>query len=170
MDGILQEIEQRYSVHGFQPDPVDEAALNRILEAGRLAPSAKNRQAWRFVAIRDEGSRKRLESAAFGQEYVGQAPAVIALCTTNVDYRMPNGQHSYPVDIGIAGAFMMLQAVHEGLGTCPVTTFDEEEVKSLLTVPYLMRVVMLLLVGKPSDEAGLRRRLPASRIIAWDHW
>ncbi len=168
---LLREIEERYSVRRFTDEPVHKAQIESILNAGRLAPSAKNRQAWRFIVITEDETRKSIENACFGQDWVGQAPVQIALCTTNVDYKMPNGQLSYPVDLGIASGFMMLQAAHEGLGSCPITTFREQEVKSLLTVPYSMRVVMLLLVGHPSPEEEERsRRFALSRVISYNHW
>jgi nitroreductase len=167
---VLPEILQRRSARGFLPEPVDKEQLERILEAGRLAPSAKNRQEWRFVFIQKKEVRDRIREAAFGQEFVSQAPVVIAVCSTNVDYRMPNGQLSYPIDLAIAGSFMMLQAAHEGLSTCCVTTFDEQEVREILTVPFSMRVVMLLLVGhgEASGEASPRKSL--KQITARDHW
>ena len=167
---LLPEIEKRASVRSFTEEPVSQEQLDAVLEAGRLAPSAKNRQAWRFIVIENPELRRKVQDAAFGQDYVGQAPAVIALCTTNVEYKMPNGQLSYPVDMGIACSFMMLQAVHEGLGTCVVTTFKEQEVKTLLTVPYSMRIVMLLLVGHPAGPAERARRMSSSRIVSYDHW
>lgn len=167
---LLPEIDKRASVRSFTDEAVSEEELTRILEAGRIAPSAKNRQAWRFVVIQRPDMRQRVQEAAFGQEYVGQAPVIIALCTTNVEYKMPNGQLSYPVDLGIACSFMMLQAVHEDLGTCVVTTFEEQDVKSLLTVPYQMRVVMLLAVGHPADSTVRADRLPIDRVVSYDHW
>jgi nitroreductase len=151
---LLPEIEKRASVRSFTEEPVTQEQLDAVLEAGRLAPSAKNRQAWRFVVIENPELRTRVQDAAFGQDYVGQA----------------NGQLSYPVDMGIACSFMMLQAVHEGLGTCVVTTFKEQEVKTLLTVPYSMRIVMLLLVGHPAEPTERARRMSASRIVSYDHW
>ncbi|MFW5743429.1 MAG: nitroreductase family protein, partial [Spirochaetota bacterium] len=114
--GLLPEIERRASVRSYTDEPVSQEALERILEAGRLAPSAKNRQSWRFVVVTDAGAREQIEDAAFGQEYVGKAPVVIAICTTNIEYKMPNGQLSYPIDLSIAASFMMLQATHEELG------------------------------------------------------
>jgi nitroreductase len=167
---LLPEIANRRSIRNYQAKPVPEEVVDRILEAGRLAPSAKNRQAWRFIAIEDAELRKKIEDAAFGQEYVGQAPLILALCTTNIEYKMPNGLPSHPVDLSIAGAFMVLQAVHEGLGTCMVTTFREQEVKSLLTVPYSMRVVMLITVGYPDEEPEPADRLPLTRVSSKDHW
>ena len=171
--GLLPEIQRRTSVREFLARPVDPAKLSRIVEAGRLAPSAKNRQAWRFIVVENESIRASLRDAAFGQEHLGQAPVVIALCTTNIEYKMPNGQLSYPVDLAIAGTFMMLQAVHEGLGTCIVTTFNEEDVKSVLTVPYSMRVVAMVAVGHPAGDAaddGDAARLPLDRIVSYNHW
>jgi nitroreductase len=83
---------------------------------------------------------------------------------------MPNGQLSYPVDLSIAASFMLLQAQHEGLGSCIVTTFREDEVKSMLTVPYSMRIVMLLTIGHPRATPRRGHRLPSDRIISHDHW
>ncbi|MFP4113004.1 MAG: nitroreductase family protein [Spirochaetota bacterium] len=168
--GLLPEIEKRASVRSYTDEPVSQEALDRILEAGRLAPSAKNRQSWRFVVVTDSDARARMQDAAFGQDYVGTAPVVIALCTTNIEYKMPNGQLSYPIDISVAASFMMLQAAHEDLGSCIVTTFREDDVKSLLTVPYSMRVVMLLVLGHPAATTQPLGRLPMDRIVSYNHW
>lgn len=167
---ILKEILDRRSVRQFKSDSIESDKLERILEAGRLAPSAKNRQQWRFIVINDEDIREKLKKAAFGQEHVGQAPVMIAACTTNIDYKMPNGQLSYPIDMSFAVSFMALQAVKEGLGTCCVTTFDEQLVKYVLTVPHAMKVVMLLLVGYPGDEGEAQSRKPANQVVSYNHW
>lgn len=167
---LLPEIKNRISIREYTSEPLTKAQIERILEAGRLAPSAKNRQAWRFIVVQDGSLRERLQTACFGQEYVGSAPAVIACCTTNVEYKMPNGQLSYPIDISIATSFMMLQAVRENLGTCVITTFDEQDVRVALSVPYSMRVVLLLLVGHPAAQPERAQRLPLRRISSYDHW
>ena len=168
---LLPEIQNRFSVHQFRVDPVDPEALSRILEAGRLAPSAKNRQPWRFVVVQDASLRQRIHQAAFNEPAVGQAPVHIAICSTNIDYRMPNGQLSYPIDLAMSAAFMSLQAVREGLGSCINTTFEEDEIRDLLTVPYSMRVVMLLVVGHPAEKKEMEHtRLPKSRLVSYEHW
>ena len=117
---MLPEILARRSVRAFSPEPVDKATLERILEAGRLSPSAKNRQEWRFIVIQRPELIESIQNAAFGQEHVGSAPAIIAACTTNIDYRMPNGQLSYPIDTSFAVSFMLLQAVREERCECLV--------------------------------------------------
>jgi nitroreductase len=168
---ILPEIQKRVSVRNFEDRGIDSASLKRILEAGRLAPSAKNRQPWRFIVVRNPEKRKIFENACFGQEHVGKAPAIIACCSTNTEYKMPNGQLSYPIDISFAVSHMVFQAVHEGLGTCVITTFDEALLQETLTVPFSMRVVLLLLLGYSAQEAPeFRDRLPLERITSYDHW
>jgi nitroreductase len=168
--GLLPEIEHRYTAKDFLDSPVDRDCLLRIVEAGRQAPSAKNRQAWRFIVVTDPSIKARIADAAYGQDTISKAPAVIAICTTNIDYKMPNGQLSYPVDCGIASAFMMLQACHEGLASCAVTTFLEAEVRTILTMPYGMKIVLMLAVGHAADPQPLRDRLPLARIHSFNSW
>ncbi len=167
---IISEIAEWQSTRSFSDQSVDTKALTRILEAGRKAPSAKNRQPWRFVVVKDGTIRGRIVSASYGQEHVGQAPVIIAACTTNIDYKMPNGQWSYPIDLTMAVSFMMLQAVSEGLGACVVTTYDEQEIKDILTVPYSMRIVMLLLIGHPAEKSFPTQRKALTQIVSYDHW
>jgi nitroreductase len=167
---LLPQIKERRSIKRFKSTPVEKAKLDQILEAGRLAPSAKNRQEWRFIVIQKESLRHRIREAAFGDDKVGQAPVIIAVCTTNIEYIMPNGQLSYPIDLAFASAFMALQAQAEGLGSCCHSTFDEQMVRDLITVPYSMRVVLLLLVGYPEEVPEVVSRKPLRRIVAYDHW
>jgi nitroreductase len=167
---ILPEILARRSIRAFTAEPLEKEQVERIIEAGRLAPSAKNRQEWRFLVIQKKETRQKMMEAAFSQEYVGQAPAIVAVCTTNIDYRMPNGQASYPIDLAFAASQMVLQAVHEGLGTCCVTTFEEQEVRELLTIPFSMRVVLLILIGHADERPEPTPRKSLRQISARDHW
>lgn len=167
---LLPEIRERKSARSFLSRSIDKDQMERILEAGRLAPSAKNRQEWRFIVIQKKETRDRIREAAFGQELVSQAAAVIAVCTTNIDYRMPNGQLAYPMDLSFAASFMVLQAVREGLSTCCMTTFDEQEVREILTVPFSMRVVMLVLMGYAEDSGEPSPRKSLKQVTGRDHW
>ena len=144
--------------------------VERILQAGRLAPSAKNRQEWRFIVVNRHDLREKLASASFGAEQIETASVVVAVCTTNVDYRMPNGQLSFPVDLGIAAAFMMLQATHDGVESCAMTTFDEQEVQDLLSIPHAMRVVVMLAFGYTDQQLPPQGRKPLPDIVAYNHW
>lgn len=170
MDKVIDFIKDRASVLSFTDEPVPRESMMRILDAGRLAPSAKNRQTWRFVVIEDAEMRGKVHEAAYGQENVGQAPSIVAACTTNVDYKMPNGQLSYPIDIAIALAYMTIQAQAEGLGSCIISTYDEARMREIVSVPWSMRVVLMLLVGTPNGEPVQQSRKPLSSIVSFDHW
>ena len=140
-----------------------------------MAPSARNMQDWKFVVVKDPGLRQRLAEAARNQEFVGQAPVVIAACGTS-DYVMTCGQLTYPIDVAIAVDHMTLAAVEEGLGTCWIGAFYEDKVKEILEVPKTVRVVTLLPLGYPAAEpaktaeAMSKPRKPLDEIVVYDGW
>ena len=168
---IMPEILSRFTPQSLINEQIDQKVLYRILEAGRLAPSAKNRQPWRFILIRDPNVKKKLREACYNEQIIADAPAIIAVCTTNTEYRMPNSHLSWPVDLSFASAFMCLQAQHEGFNSVIYTTFHEDEVRQILTVPHSMRVLLLLLIGKTSEnKSAVHDRLKRDRIISEEHW
>ena len=167
---LLSQIQKRYSVRAYQDRLVEEEKVRNVLEAARLAPSARNLQEWRFVVIRDEETRRRLVPAANGQVFVGQAPVVIACCARGTDYVMRGGQKAYAIDVAIAMSFMTLQAVEEGLGTCWIGSFYEDQVKAVLEIPADVRVVELLTLGYPQHQAGPRKRLTLGQIACDERW
>ncbi len=167
---LIPAIAERSSIMNFSSKAIEQDKVKRILDAGRRAPSAKNRQPWRFIVIQEEALRKKMEDACFGQEHVGQAPTIVAACTTNIDYTMPNGQLSYPIDLAFAVAFMMIQAQAEDVGSCVITTFNETDVKETLSVPFSMRVVMLLLLGYAAEKPFPTTRKGFDRVVSFNHW
>jgi nitroreductase len=167
---LTEAIKKRRSIRKYLPRKVENDKLDRVLEAGRLAPSAKNLQEWRFVVVRDEGRRKRLAEAAKGQTFVGEAPVVIAACATVTDYVMTCGQLTYPIDLAIALEHMVLAAAAEGLGTCWIGAFYEEEVKKILNIPPEVRVVALLPLGYPDESPHPRPRKEIGEIVAFESW
>jgi len=167
---LLPQIHKRYSARSYQQRKVEKEKLLAVLEAARLAPSAKNFQEWRFVAVQDAETRQRLMAAANNQAFVGEAPVVIACCATNVEYKMRCGQYSYPIDLAIAIDHMTLQAVEEGLGTCWVGSFYEDQVKDILGIPGGVKVVELLALGYPKDKPHPKSRLPLEKIACFDNW
>ena len=167
---LLSEIEKRKTVINFSDREIEQPVLDRILDAGRLAPSAKNRQPWRFIVIRDKSLKNKIRDVSYGDDRFSQAPVAVAVCTTNIDYKMPNGELSYPIDISFATSFMMLQAEHEDIGSAIITTYQEDKVKNILTVPYSMKVVMILLLGYSGERETHNIRLPKERVVAYNHW
>ena len=123
---VMEAIKNRYSVRGYKNRPVEREKLNKILEAARFAPSASNKQEWRFIVVQDKDTRQHLMEAAKNQPFVGEAPVVIACCAKTDDHIMTCGQMCYPIDVAIAIEHMALEAVEEGLGTCWVGAFYED--------------------------------------------
>ena len=167
---LWEAIRQRRSIRKYKDQPVEEEKLNRVLEAGRLAPSAGNRQEWRYVVVRDEATRRKLAEAANDQQFVAEAAVVIACCAVGADHVMSCGQPCYPIDVAISVDHMTLAAVEEGLGTCWIGAFKEPAVKALLGVPEEVRVVELLALGYPDTEPKPRQRKPVNEIVCYERW
>lgn len=168
---IMEAVQRRCSVRSYQERPVEKEKLKSILEAARLAPSASNRQEWRFIVVQDKATRQRLMKAAKNQGFVGEAPVVIACCALTDNHVMSCGQLCYPIDVAIAIEHMALKAVEEDLGTCWIGAFYEEQVKDILGIPPDIRVVELLTLGYPAKPCPRQKdRLSLEEIVMYERW
>lgn len=167
---VMDAIRKRRSIRGYSDREVEAGKLEAVLEAGRLAPSANNRQEWKFVVVKDKVLREKLSEAAKGQKFVAEAPVVIAACAVETDKVMTCGQAAYPIDLAIAVDHMTLKAVEEGLGTCWIGAFHEDKVKTVLGIPANVRVVSLLPLGYPASVPGEFSRKPMEEIVCYDGW
>mgnify|MGYP001588873294 FL=1 len=164
---VFTAISQRSSVRAYKATDVEEDKLKKILEAGRLSPSASNRQEWKFIVVRDKETKKKLAKAAFGQTFIGEAPVVIVACGTESKTIMACGQPAYTVDVSIACAFMILQAYELGLGTCWIGAFKEDEVKKILKIPEEVRVVSMTPLGYPDQPPSQKSRKDLDQIVCY---
>ena len=167
---VFTAIMQRNSVRAYETTPVEEEKLKKVLEAARLAPSASNRQDWKFIVVKNKETKKKLANAAFGQSFLGEAPVVIVACGTEPKTFMACGQPAYTVDVSIACAFMILQAFELGLGTCWIGAFNEGEVKKILKVPESIRVVAMTPLGYPNQPPSQRVRKGLNQIICFEKY
>lgn len=167
---VFEAIRTRCSIRSYLNKPVEEEKLNQVLEAGRLAPSANNRQEWRFVVVRDSETRQKLAEAACGQWFVAEAPVVIACCSVESEHIMRCGHPSYAIDVAIAIDHMTLAATALGLGTCWIGAFYEDQVRNILEIPKSIRVVELLPLGYPKTQPSSRGRKGLDEIVYWDKW
>jgi len=150
---VFEAIQKRRSVRAYEPTPVPREILGKILEAARLAPSAGNIQPWHFIVVTDVVKREKLARAPFAG-FLKEAPVVIVGC---------GNQRASPrwfmVDVAIAMQNTVLTATAEGLGTCWVGSFNEEEVKEMLKIPDDYRVVALLALGYPRKKMDIQGRI-----------
>lgn len=168
---VIDAIKKRNSVRNFLDKPIEEKKLREVLEAGRVAPSAKNRQEWRFIVVKDREVRRKIVEAAKGQSFVGEAPVIIVACAIDDGYVMTCGQLSYPIDVAIALDHISLAAVELGLGTCWIGAFYEDKIKEILGIPNGVRVVDLMPIGYPAiPTIKEKTRLPYNEIVKDEHW
>jgi nitroreductase len=165
---VSEAIKGRRSVRSYKNQEVENDKIEKILEAGRLSPSANNRQEWKFIVVKNTDTKKRLARAAMNQPFVGQAPVVLVACATESKAVMTCGHPTYAVDVSIAFAYMLLQAYELGLGTCWIGAFREDEVKSILGVPKDVRVVALSPCGYAATDAVARSRKRLDEITCFE--
>jgi nitroreductase len=158
-------IMNRRSIRKFLPRAVPDDDLRTILEAGRQAPSAANRQPWHFVVVREEDQRRSLAEACSGQMWLADAGAIIA----GVGKPEVNDKW-YPVDVAIAMQNMIVTATALGYGTCWIGAFEEAKVKEVLGIPDDLRVVALTPVGVPNDKPDRRPRMPMEEFASVDRY
>ena len=148
-----------------------------MLEAARLAPSACNKQPWRFAVVEDEGVRMRLINEAFltgiPMKWAEHAGAIIALgmeksAITHKIAPKISGVDYPLLDLGIAGEHLVLQAEELGLGTCWIGWIKPRKVREVIDWPRSIEPVSLITVGWPAfGERKTRLRFSASEITRW---
>lgn len=165
---ILRVIQERKSVRKYKGDDVPDEVVLRVLEAARLSPSGKNLQPWKFIVVRDKFLREKLAEASHQQYFIAEAPIIIVACGFPDECYAHMGRYmkSWSVDVAIAVEHLMLQAQEEGLGTCWIGSFEEEEVKSLLNVPSHVKVLALTPLGYPDEIPRDRGRKPLEEIVS----
>ena len=166
---VFEAISKRYSCRKYQDKPVESETINKILEAARLAPSARNFQDWRFVVVTNPDVKAKLAKACNNEKMVAGAPVIIVACSNN-SYRMRCGQMIGPIDVSIALEHIALQAVEEGLGTCWIGSFYHDKVRVVMDIPNGVEVVQLMLLGHPADKKPETKRDPLESIVCFDKW
>ena len=167
---VFSAICERQSVKSYIDKPVEDDVLEKILEAGRRAPSAMNDQNRKFVVVRDKETKRKIREAAGAQPMVEQAGALIVVGGLATDFVMPCGQHAYPIDCALAGAYMMLQAYDLGLGTCWLGAFDPKPVKEILGIPDEATVVTMIPLGYHAGTEPRRPRKAMEEVASYEHY
>ncbi len=164
---IMETINARQSIRNYDSKPVSDNDLKEILEAGRLAPSAKNKQAWKFIAVTDTKINMKLRPACKDQKMVGEAPVTLIICSNNTA-NMTCGHSKATVDCSIALSFMMLRAVELGLSTCWLGHFDQDMVKEVLEIPEEYTVVAATPLGYATQTPPKTPRKNLEEIVSYN--
>jgi nitroreductase len=148
----------------YTDQPIPEESLQRILQAGRMAGSSKNTQAWRFVVLRDAARKSELAACGQFAQHIPSAPVVIAVVLS------PGGGE---FDAGRAAQNMMLAAWADGITSCPVAMHDQECATRVLGLPEGHRAAIVLAFGYPASEESLHRgipRIPLTDLLHFERW
>ncbi len=162
----------RRNVRQYKPDPVSEADLDRIAEAGWRAPSAKNRQPCDFVIVTDKAQLQQLSTVWRGAGHIAAAAAAIAIVVPLPpdDRRVVTDNY----DVGQATMAMMIAATDLGIGTGHSSVGDQERARAILGVPDDHLVAFLLGIGYPADRPliPIRKpdRRPFSEVVHHGRW
>ncbi|MEM3547062.1 MAG: nitroreductase family protein [Candidatus Bathyarchaeia archaeon] len=162
---VFEAIRRRRSIRRYKKDAkIPEEHILKILEAARLAPSAGNRQPWRFVVVKDPEVKRKLAEACNNQTFIADAQvAVVAIGD-------PSVSRWYSQDPMIAVEHMVLEATELGYGTCWIGAFNEEAVKKVLNIPPELKVICVIPVGVPDEEPPPRPRKPIEEIFHLDRY
>ena len=169
---VFEAVQKRHSIRAYDSTPISNEKLKKILEAARLAPSAGNIQPWHFIIVTDAEKRRQFAKARYAK-FLKMAPTVIVGCGDQK--ASPNW---YVIDVAIAMQNMVLTATSEGLGTCWIGSFSEDQIREMLKIPENFRVVAILAVGYPRKKLDImgkilhfiRRRKRLKKIVSFEEY
>jgi nitroreductase len=163
-------IRRRRSTRGYKPDPIPDDVLLRVLDAGRVAPTACNLQAFRLIVVTEPDTRRRMQ-AVYGPEWFHGAPVILVGCAEpERAWRRRDGWSAADVDLAIVMDHIILAATEEGLGTCWVCAFNEAKAKEVLRVPPHIRVTAMTPLGYPDRQPDPFSRKQLDALVRREHW
>lgn len=159
---FLELAKKRASVRSYQAKPVEEDKLNKILEAARVAPSAKNLQPWRLIVVRSAEGREKLSKAA----NIYGAPLAVIVCAdrSSAWVRSFDDKSSADIDASIATDHMMLQAEELGLGSVWICYFKPDVLRAEFRIPDNWEPVNILAIGYSAQNAADPERHATMRL------
>lgn len=158
---FLELAAKRQTCRSFADKPVEHEKLEKIVEAGRLAPSACNSQPWSFWVAENPEAVEAVAAAAQqlgANAYVAGARAFVVVAEEfallkPVLRSIVQSQYFAQWDLGQATAYLCLEAETQGLGTCQISIFDREKIAAALGMPPEQQIASLIAVGYPADGA-----------------
>jgi len=163
-------IQKRYSVRSYKPDPVEDAKLQQVLEAARLAPTAANRQPFQLIVFHTAGRQVELKRM-YGEDWFVQPPLIIGICAVPARaWTRRDGKNYADVDVTIAMDHLILAAADLGLGTCWIGAFDPAAAREVLGLPDDVEPVAFTPLGYPADQPRTKKRKPLSELVRYERW
>ena len=163
---LYEVMRRRRSIRGFTSDPIPPAALERICEAVRLAPTACNLQPFKFLLVQSPEKRAAVCDCYKRGTWLATAPLiVVALGNRETAWKRLNGTPAHVIDATIAFEHLVLAAEAEGLGTCWICAFDQGTLHQALNLGPEWEVIAMTPVGYPNAETRPFARKPVSELF-----
>lgn len=160
---FIELAKNRYSCRKYKSRPVEETKLIKVLEAARVAPSAKNLQPWHFVVISDPENLEKVKSC-YNRDWIESAPMIIVACGDHKSaWHRSDGKIHTDIDLAIAIDHMTLAATDNGLATCWICKFDVMKCAELLQLPEGLEPMAMIPLGYPDDTVNPERHQKARR-------
>jgi nitroreductase len=164
---FLSLVKTRKSIRAYKAEPVPKQALETVLEAGRLAPSACNFQPWYFVVFQGKTEVQKL-SKAYDRPWFLGAPVVIVVCIdTTRAWKRADGKQYGDVDAAIAMDHIIMAAAEQGLGTCWIGAFNREAASKALNLPAHIEPVVMTPLGYADGVPETKPRKKPEEILRW---
>jgi nitroreductase len=165
-------ITSRRNVRHYDGRPIPAEHLDRILDAGRRAPSSQNWQPWDFVAVTERGRLTELAGVWQGAGHVAQSAATVALISPRPESERVAARASY--DLGQATISMMIAAADLGIGSCHSAVGDQDRARELLGFPPDRRCAYMISFGYPAGRplAPIKNpdRRPFDEVVHRETW
>lgn len=165
---FLNLVAERYSCRSYKNKPVAKELIIKILETARLAPSAVNKQPWKFLVL-DTPELKQAVADCYPRDWIKTAPVfIIALGDHSTAWHRggDNKDHT-DVDVSIAVEHICLAAASLDLGSCWICNFDVAKCKSGLNIPTGLEPIAIIPIGYPDDKMIGKKRKPIEEIVKW---
>ena len=163
---LVDVILSRRSIRRYEKKVISKDVLDKILEVGRQAPSAANRQPWHFIVITDYEIKKELSKGLVNRHIKNSAFTVVGCAYTGL-WHIGTRKWSI-VGTSIALQNMVIAAWAMGVGSCWIGDFRENKVKQLLDIPDKWKVVALISFGYPAEKPMAKKRKRIEEIVGFN--
>jgi nitroreductase len=168
---FIKVVYDRESIRSYDPTrPLEKALLERILDAGRVAPSAANRQPWRFLLVSSREVLAQIRKCYLKPWFQDAPHVLVVMGRTGEAWSRQDGWNSIETDLAIAMDHMILAAENEGVGTCWIAAFDPTILRASLSLSAEERLYAITPLGYPKPgfaRKGQKQRKPLSEIVKY---
>lgn len=178
----MEIIEKRRSIRKYKDSPIDDELIKKLIKSASLAPSGSNTQPWHFIIVDDADLRKKIAKVSHNQSWMVSAPVII-ICVADIRSRISDNEivsldeetslfelKQIIRDTAIAIQQLVLEAVDNGLGTCWVAWYKQDELRPILKIPNDKFVVAIVTVGYADENPKQRPRKNIEELIHKNKW